>query len=267
MAFEKITSLKNEGIKKLLELRDRKGRDAQGLTLVEGVREIKAALKAGVSVQKIYLCPEVLSSPDYEYLVRECSKHKAEILETSEIVSAKIAFGDRDEGAVAIVKVEVQKIPGLRLGKNPLIVIVEQVEKPGNLGAILRTCDAAGVDAVLVCDAKTDIYNPNVIRSSLGAVFTVIVAVGSNQEAQEFLQSNQIKAIGTFPNASVDYVKYDYKTSSAIILGSEQSGLSDFWCDHSDVKVQLPMNGQVNSLNVAATAAIVIYEAIRQRRS
>jgi len=263
--FEKITSVKNEGVKKLLELRDRKGRDATGLTLIDGVREIGAAFKAHVKIQKLYVCPDVLGSAEFERLTKECTKRKVEVLETSKQVSQKIAFGDRDEGVVAVAAPEAFKIADLRLGKNPLLVIVEQVEKPGNLGAILRTCDAAGVDAVLVCDAKTDVYNPNVIRSSLGAVFTVQVATGSNIEAQQFLKAQKITIAGTFPDAEVLYSRHDYKTSSAIVLGSEQLGLSDFWHKNSDVKIQIPMNGQVNSLNVSATAAIVIYEAVRQR--
>ena len=267
MAFEKITSVKNEGIKKLLELRDRKGRDASGLTLIDGVREIKAALKANVSLQKIYVCPEILSSQEYDGLIGDAVKRNVEILETAKIVSEKIAFGDRNEGAVAVAKPDGRKFSDIRLGKNPLIVVVEQVEKPGNLGAILRTCDAAGVDAVLVCDAKTDIYNPNVIRSSLGAVFTVTVATGSNKNAQQFLKKNKITVAGTFPDASVPYDRHDYKKPSAIVLGSEQAGLSDFWHENSDVKIQIPMHGQVNSLNVSATAAIVIYEAVRQRNA
>jgi RNA methyltransferase, TrmH family len=265
MAFEKITSLKNEGIKKVIELRDRRGRDASGLTLIDGVRETMAAFKAGVAILKLYVSPDTLSAQEYESLIRESAKHKTEVLEITKAVSEKMAFGDRDEGVVAVVKPHMLKITELRLSKKPLLVVVEQVEKPGNLGAILRTCDAAGVDAVLVCDARTDIYNPNVIRSSLGAIFTVNVATGSNEEAKEFLKINKVKIVGTFPDATLSYDRHDFKTPSAIVLGSEQAGLSAFWHKNSDIKVRLPMQGQVNSLNVSATAAIVIYEAVRQR--
>ena len=265
MVFEKITSVKNEGIKKVLELRDRRGRDATGLTLIDGMREISAAIQANSVIEKIYLCPELLEAEALDALVRYGRERNVEILETTDVVFAKMAFGDRHEGVIVVAKPEVQTFAGLRLGKNPLLVVVEQVEKPGNLGAILRTCDAAGVDAVLVCDAKTDIYNPNVIRSSLGAVFTVKVATGSNSEAQQFLKANKIKIVGTFPQDAEPYAHFDFKGPSAVVLGSEQAGLSKFWQEHSDVKIQIPMRGQVNSLNVSATAAIVIYEAVRQR--
>ena len=265
MAFEKITSVKNEGIKKVLELRDRKGRDASGLTLIDGMREISAAIKADIGIQRLYICPDLLGTESLEALTRYGSQRSVEILETTKVVFEKMAFGDRNEGVIAVAKPGTPKIDGLRLGKNPLVVIIEQVEKPGNLGAILRTCDAAGVDAVLVCDARTDIYNPNVIRSSLGAVFTVKTASGTNDEALKFLKANKIKIAGTFPDATVSYERHDYRTPSAIVLGSEQAGLSNFWHEHSDVKINIPMRGQVNSLNVSATAAIVIYEAIRQR--
>jgi RNA methyltransferase, TrmH family len=265
MASEKITSLKNEGVKKVLELRDRRGRDASGLTLIDGVREIMAAFKAGVIIPKLYVCPDVLTGKEYDDLTREGARHKTEVLQTVKAVSQKMAFGDRDEGAVAVAKPHMLKIAELRLSKKPLLVVVEQVEKPGNLGAILRTCDAAGVDAVLVCDARTDIYNPNVIRSSLGAVFTVNVATGPCEEVLKFLKANKVKIVGTFPDATLSYERHDFKIPSAIVLGSEQAGLSAFWQKNSEVKVRLPMHGQVNSLNVSATAAIVIYEAVRQR--
>jgi RNA methyltransferase, TrmH family len=269
MAFEKIISTKNERIKKVLDLRDRKGRDASGLTLIDGLREIEAALHAKVPIETLFICPELLG-PRQEAIVRlatSVGRGNISIFETSPGVFIKIAFGEREEGVIAVARPAVCGILALRLPKDPLVVVVEQVEKPGNLGAILRTCDAAGVDAVLVCDPKTDIYNPNVIRSSLGAVFTVPIGVGSNAEAKLFLVSNSIKTVGTFPEARLPYQNHDFKTGSAIILGSEQIGLSPFWIKHSNIQVTVPMRGRVNSLNVAATAAIIIYEAVRQRQS
>jgi RNA methyltransferase, TrmH family len=265
MVFEQITSTKSERIKRVLELRDRKGRDATGLTLIDGIREIEAALIAKVPIENLFLCSDLLG-PLKDSILRLPGIDKIQIFDTTQPVFARMAFGDREEGAIAVARPNVSNILTLRLHrKNPLIVVVEQVEKPGNLGAILRTCDAAGVDAVLVCDPKTDIYNPNVIRSSLGAVFTVPIGSGSSAEAKLFLVSNSIKTVGTFPDARLPYQSHDYKGACAIILGSEQMGLSPFWYKHSDVKIHLPMKGQVNSLNVSTTAAIVIYEAIRQR--
>jgi len=269
VVFEKITSMKSERIKNVVELRDRKGRDATGRTLIDGIREIEVALKAKVPIEELFVCPELLG-PRQEEIVRlatETGRGAISVFETSPMVFTRLAFGERDEGVVAVARPAVTGILPLRVPKNPLIVVVEQVEKPGNLGAVLRTCDAAGVDAVVVCDPKTDIYNPNVIRSSLGAVFTVPIGVGSNAEAKLFLMTNGVKIVGTFPDARLPYQSHDFKTGSAIILGSEQMGLSPFWFKHSDVKVNVPMHGKVNSLNVSTTAAIVIYEAVRQRQS
>jgi len=223
MAFEKIISTKSERIKKVLDLRDRKGRDATGLTLIDGVREIETALNAKVPVEQLFICPELLGARQERIvdLAESVGRGKIAIYETSPGVFAKIAFGEREEGVIAVAKPEVSGILPLRLPKNALVVIVEQVEKPGNLGAILRTCDAAGVDAVLVCDPKTDIYNPNVILSSLGAVFTVRIGVGSVSEAKLFLVANALKIIGTFPDARLAYYNYDYRPGGAIVLGSE----------------------------------------------
>jgi TrmH family RNA methyltransferase len=267
MAFEKITSTKSERIKKVLDLRDRKGRDATGLTLIDGVREIQAALNAKVPIETLFVCPELLGHRQNAIvdLAESVGRGQIAVFETSPGVFAKIAFGEREEGVVAVARPLPSGILPLRLPKDPLVVVIEQVEKPGNLGAILRTCDAAGVDAVLVCDPKTDIYNPNVIRSSLGAVFTVPIGVGSNAEAKLFLVANAIKIVGTFPDARVPYHHHNFKAGSAIVLGSEQMGLSPFWVKYSDIQVTVPMRGRVNSLNVSATAAIIIYEATRQR--
>jgi RNA methyltransferase, TrmH family len=169
------------------------------------------------------------------------------------------------EGIVALARQPDLGLKNLKLGQNSLLVIVEGVEKPGNLGAILRTCDAAGVDGLIVCDGRTDVYNPNVIRASLGAVFTVPVVACENQQALDFLRSHQIRVIGTFPDSKKSYLKADYSVPAAILLGSEQEGLSPFWRENADDQVLITMSGKVNSLNVSISAAIVIYEALRQR--
>lgn len=266
MASEKIVSFKNEGIKEVLGLRERKARDASGLTVIDGIREAEAALQAGVTIEKVYLCPEVLARKEASAFSAKLLKHNIHVLETSRPVLEKISFGERLEGIVAVVRQPDSNLDNLKLGKNPLLVIAEAVEKPGNLGAILRTCDAAGVNGLIVCDGRTDVYNPNVIRASLGAVFTVPVVSCSSRQALDFLKERKIHAVGTFPDAKVTYDKNDYSKASAIVLGSEQEGLSAFWHDNTDIKVTIPMSGRVNSLNVSATAAIVIYEAMRQRR-
>ncbi len=267
MVSEKITSVKNEGIKDVLALRERRKRDAASLTLIDGIREFEAALEAGVAVQKVYLCPELIERKGASALEAKISKHNIQILETSKAVFEKISFGDRVEGILAVIKQPRRTLQDLKLGRNPLLVIVESVEKPGNLGAVLRTCDAAGVDGLIVCDGRTDVYNPNVIRASLGAVFMVPVVAGENQQVLDFLKSRQIRVIGTFPDSKKSYLKADYSVPTAILLGSEQEGLSPFWQKNADDKVQIEMSGKVNSLNVSTTAAIIAYEAVRQRQA
>ncbi len=267
MAYEKITSVKNEGIKDAIALRDRKGRDAQGLTLIDGISELKLALEAGITIERVFLCPKRMDAQTLNALDKKFVAKALKVLEVSEPVFEKLSFGDRLDGVVAVAQTPKRHLKNLKLTNRSLLVIVESVEKPGNLGAILRTCDAAGVDGLIVCDARTDVYNPNVIRASLGAIFTVPVAVCSNQEALDFLRTNKVKVIATLPDAVQSYWKADYKNSSAILLGSEQNGLSEFWQKNADEKIQIPMTGQVNSLNVSISAALAVYEVLRQRKS
>jgi TrmH family RNA methyltransferase len=267
MPFEKITSVKNEGIKQLQTLRDRKGRDASGLSLVDGFRELELALAAGVTVKSVYLCLKLMDSNITARLEKDIRNKAQALFEVTEQVFEKISFGDRSDGIVAVIETPKLQLSRIKFSQHPLLVIVEGVEKPGNLGAILRTCDAAGVDGLIVCDGRTDVYNPNVIRASLGAVFTVGVVVCTNQEALEYLRKNKIKVAATLPDAVQSYWKADYTAPTAILLGSEQSGLSDFWHNNADQKIMVPMAGRVNSLNVSITAAVMIYEVLRQRKS
>ena len=266
MAVEKITSLKNEGIREVISLRDRKARELNRLTVIDGIKEIEAALGAGVKFRTLYICAELIERRSASWFLARFSKLNVEILETSRPVFEKIAFGERMEGMVAVAHQPRLRLNDLKLRANALLVLVEGVEKPGNLGAILRTCDAAGVDGLIVCEGRTDVYNPNVIRASLGAVFTVPVVTCSNQEALDFCKANKVQILGTFPDAAVSYAKNDYARSTAFVLGSEQEGLSSFWSRNADVKVSIPMTGQVNSLNVSTTAAVILYEAVRQRK-
>lgn len=265
MPSERIVSFKNESIKKVISLRERKARDQEGLTIIDGVREFQMAAKAGVAVDEFYFCPDLVNKTDLPSLLKIVEKQKVRMLEVSPGVFEKINFGDRAEGIAAVARQPRRNWNDIKLSKSPLLVIVEAVEKPGNLGAILRTCDAAGVDGLIVCDGRTDVYNPNVIRSSLGAVFTVPVVVSTNQDALSFLRKNAVKTTGTFPDAKISFWEPDLKSSAAVLLGSEQNGLSEFWRKNADEHIQVPMQGAVNSLNVSITAALVIYEAMRQR--
>lgn len=266
MPYDKIASLTNLKVKHIVQLRNRKQRVEDDLTIVEGVREIVRAFEGNVTFHALYICRELIgNSKDANALVTELDAHKIPVYETTQSVFSKISYGDRNEGVLAICTPKLRSFRDLSLKPSPLFAIVESVEKPGNLGAILRTCDGAGVDGVIICDEKTDMYNPNVIRASLGTVFSVSVVVSSNEEAFEFLKSKSIKICAMLPRAKTVYTKTKLTGALAVVVGSEQSGLTDFWVQHADFTVKIPMQGRSDSLNVSASAAILLYETIRQR--
>ena len=266
----KITSLHNPQLKKIIQLREHKTRQLTGLTIVEGLREIsrlKEAQAAGVLFEELFVCRGFLKKDGKKDLVKEIELQGIPVAEVSKEIYAKISFGDRLEGLLAVCRPKFFTLEELQLRKIPLIVVAEGLEKPGNLGAILRTCDAAGVDGLLVCDGQTDIYNPNVIRASLGTVFGVRVVQSTQKDALKFLKDSNIQICAATPQAATSYFQMNFKGPAAIVLGSEEKGLSDFWLNHADRKVKIPMRGKADSLNVSATAAIVVYEALRQRGS
>ena len=262
---KKITSAVNVRVKSVLALRERKEREETGLMIVEGVREIARARTAGIVFKEIYLCPDFLSKDDGEKLIREIGPENVITFETTREVFKKISFGEREEGALAVCRQPKWALSDLKLSKNPFLVIVESVEKPGNLGAILRTCDGAGADGLILSDRLTDCFNPNVVRASLGTVFSVKVVESSNERALQFLKENGIKAWAASPEAKNIYTRVGWHMPLAIVLGNEQKGLSDFWMRNCDFIVKIPMRGLADSLNVSSTAAILIYEALRQR--
>jgi len=262
MPQNKLTSLKNPRIQNLIKLRDRKERQTQGLTIVEGLREVFLAQQSGVVFQQLFLCRELLRK---EGGIDKILSRKTAVFEVSQEIFAKIAFGERHEGILAVVSPKLFRLEDLRFKKDPLCCVVEALEKPGNLGAILRSCDGVGAEGVLVCDGKTDIYNPNVIRASLGSVFSVKVVGTTNEAALKFLRDHKMKICVTSPQASSIYYQVDLTGPLAVVLGSEHQGLSDFWMRHADMQVKIPIKGSVDSLNVATTAGIVMYEAFRQR--
>jgi len=263
----KITSLDNQRIKDIVKLVDRKERNETGLTVIDGIREVTRAFEAGAQLTEIYVCPEYFETKgDQGFLARLTAKD-IPIAEITREVFHKIAFGDRREGIVAVCRPEPKQLADLKLSKKPLVVVVENVEKPGNLGAIVRTCDGAAVDALLVADSRTDIYNPNVIRSSLGAVFSVPIVQGAGEEILQFLLDNEIKVVATSPAGEKVYANANLREPVAIVVGSEQEGLNDFWMRHSHAQVRIPMHGRADSLNVSITTAIIIYEALRQREA
>lgn len=261
--MERITSLQNSKIKNIIRLHKAQERKEQQLFLVEGRKEIELALSAGYNMFSIFFCPE-LFEPNFNInAVLNKVENSFEI--TSEVF-AKIAYREKSDGLMGVFKQRHLSINQLSAGNNPLIIVLESVEKPGNLGAILRTADAASVSAVIVCDPRTDIFNPNIVRSSLGCLFTNKVVVCSNDEALHFLKKNNINIYSAALHPeSKQYDQFDYKKPTAIVMGTEADGLSKFWLNNCNEKIIIPMLGKIDSLNVSNSTAILAYEIMRQR--
>lgn len=261
MIMEKITSFQNALIKKVQALREARERRLQGMTIIDGAREIKRAVEGGIILDKVFYV-----KGRQEDLLKQLTAGKIEFLEVGDKIMGKLAYGERHEGIIAIAKTPLLNLKDLRLSAQPLVVVLESLEKPGNLGAVLRTCDGVGVEAVLVCDPKTDVYNPNVIRSSTGVIFSIPVVCAPPAEISSFLRSKKIKICASAPAAQRSYTQADFKGAWALVLGSEDQGLSEHWLKLADTTVKIPMNGQADSLNVSISAAIILYEALRQRQ-
>jgi RNA methyltransferase, TrmH family len=264
MASSLITSLQNPRVKQLVALRDRRDREAQGLMLVEGFDELSLALRAG-QPQALFYCLALVRDPAQRALLQHANLAGAELVEVNDRVFEKIAYRDSPDGWMGVFPLVRRGLNALSLPANPLIVVAEGVEKPGNLGAILRTADAAGVDALISCDPVTDLGNPNVVRSSKGAVFSVPVAEAGTAETLAWLRERGIKIVAATPQASLLYMEADLRGPVAIAVGAEKPGLSDAWLQQADIAVQIPMVGRVNSLNVSIAAALLVYEAVKQR--
>jgi TrmH family RNA methyltransferase len=253
-----ITSLQNPRIKHLVKLRDDKRQRRQdALMLVEGWDEIQLALSAGHQPQAILSAPELVS--------RQMDVVTAESITVNRAVFEKISYRENPDGWLAVFPIPHTALDDLKLSESPLIVLAESIEKPGNLGAIFRTADAAGVDALLVCDPRVDVWNPNVVRASRGAVFSVPVVECDNASALAWLKRRRIRVLAAMPSADMEYSQIDLRDPLAIAVGTEDEGLTDFWISNADMKVRIPMIGRVNSLNVSVSTALIVYEAVRQR--
>ena len=261
----RITSAANPRLKAAARLRGRRERDQSGLTLIDGVRETLRALSAGATLREAFVLPELLSGPEASALLERLAEESIPLVELGRDAFEKLAYGDRLDGVVAVAETPPRTLDELLLPPEPLIGVVEGVEKPGNLGAILRSADGAGVNAIIVADTATDLFNPNIIRASIGTVFAVPVAVASSGDVLTWLQARQIGIIAARVDGSVDYTVADYTGAVAIALGSEARGLSDAWGELARASVKLPMLGVADSLNVSATAAVLFYEALHQR--
>ena len=262
-----ITSLQNPLVKAVAGLNRRRERQREGLFLIEGERELRHAVGGGIVLEKVLCCEELLVGNECLTNLREVSglAGDSEVVEVSEEVFAKIAYRDGGGGVLAVGRIPTGNIAEVQLGKEALVLVIEGVEKPGNLGALLRTADGAGVDAVIVCGEGVDLYNPNVVRGSLGALFTVKVLVLTFEAARGWLKSNDIKVIVSSPTAQKDYCEADYSGRIALVLGSEKAGLSGRWLQQGGSAVRIPMAGAMDSLNVSCSGAILLYEALRQR--
>ncbi|HEX3007937.1 MAG TPA: TrmH family RNA methyltransferase, partial [Bacteroidales bacterium] len=246
--FEKISSVQNPKVKNVLHLGKASERKEQNLFVAEGYREIHLAFEAGYEFNSLFYCPEISNNNEVRDLVKQLTS-KTTIFEITVPIFEKIAYRENSDGLVALVVPRYLKLNELKLSSNPLIVVLEKVEKPGNLGAVLRTADAARVDAVLVCDPLTDIFNPNVIRSSIGCVFTNKVVCCTSAEAIAWLRKAGIKSYATALTATKWYHETSLTGPSAIVMGTEADGLSDFWLNESDMQVKIPMLGYIDSLN------------------
>lgn len=257
----KITSTQNPKVKSLLALEKPRERRKQQLFVIEGKKEIGLALEAGYRIGNIFFCDDIISA---EEVTKLFSDDKL-LIPVAKDVFDKLAVRENSGGMIAVAEQKLHSLDNIRLSKNPLVLVLESVEKPGNLGAILRTADASGVDAVIICDPQTDFYNPNVIRSSIGCIFTKQVAAATSEETIAWLKKNTIGIYCTYLKASKPYHQTDFTKPSAIVMGTEATGLSDVWVTNSDANIIIPMQGAIDSMNVSTAAAVVVFEAKRQR--
>jgi RNA methyltransferase, TrmH family len=269
-----ITSPANPRLKALVALRRRRTREESGTTLVEGHEELALALAAGVRPQTLFVCPELFSPAGVagrqeigrqDDLVTHARQLGAEVVALSRNAFEKVAYREGPDGLLAVVPAVGRALSTLDTGADPLLLVAQGVEKPGNLGAMLRTADAAGVSAVVAADPVTDWGNPNVVRSSKGTVFSVPVAAASTSEVLDWLRHNGIRLVATTPDTETSHTAVDYRGAVAIAVGTEKEGLTEVALDAADARVRIPMVGRVNSLNAATAAAVVVYEAVRQR--
>ncbi len=260
-----LTSVKNPKIKHVCSLRERRERDREGLTVLEGYRELSRALDCGIHLTECYHCPELYLGENEPALLERAEKSGAEIYETTADALAKMAYRDRPDGLIALAEMRHKGLEDMPVRPDGLYLIAETIEKPGNLGSMLRSADAVAATGVIICNRQTDVFNPNAIRASTGAIFTVPVAETSSEEAVEWCRKNKILTLAASPHSKDVYTDYDMTQAIALVVGAEQYGLTDYWMKNAEVNVQIPMLGRMDSLNVATAATLLLYEAARQR--
>lgn len=270
MKIETITSAQNPKVKTLLELQEKsRARRKEGLFVVEGSRELLHCLSAGYLAHTVFVCTEIIPQAALGQLVESVTagSEKCRFFDLPKHLYEKVAYRGSTEGVIAELHCKEHSLETLDVKENPLVVVLEAVEKPGNLGAVLRSADASGADAVIVCDPLTDLYNPNLIRSSIGGVFTVPVAAASSEDTIKWLKSKNIRIYTAQLQDSKWYYDTDMRGGTALVMGTEATGLTDIWRKAADAHIKIPMLGKLDSLNVSVSAAILLFEAVRQRNS
>jgi TrmH family RNA methyltransferase len=261
----RINSRQNSQVKDAVRLRNGRLRRQHQQFIIDGAREISRALVSGIRPIKAFICDELCQSIDCREAKEAVQSQGAEVFQVSPDVHTKLAFGDRNEGIIVVAEAPRRALFNIQLPAKPVVAVLQGIEKPGNIGAILRSADAAGVDAVIVADGRTDLYNPNTIRASLGTVFRQNICEASSVDAIDWLRTNGLAIIAAEPDATTLYTDVNLRTGVAIVLGSEATGLSKAWVAAGATAVRLPMHGLADSLNVSTTAAVLFYEALRQR--
>ncbi len=263
----RITSLQNPQIKNLVRLRSAKIRKQTGRTLIDGSAEVARSVELEAPIEEVFICePLFTKQAQSQALNQKLSLLQVKIYQVTEKVYEKIAYGARKDGIVAVCRPRSYAYEDLGSSSKAFYVVLEGIEKPGNLGAIFRTCDGAGVDGIILCEGCSDVYNPNVIRASLATVFSVKFVLSTNEEAYAFLKKAKVTTYATLPEAQDRYDQGSYQDASAIILGNEHDGLTPFWSQKANRKIRIPMKGIADSLNVSSCAAVVVYEVARQRK-
>ncbi|KAF3361966.1 Uncharacterized protein PHSC3_001524 [Chlamydiales bacterium STE3] len=263
-----ISSLQNPKVKQALQLWERKEREKTNLFLIEGFRELSRAIEGGQKVKWLFFCRDYFLGENEDDLIQQIERTDAEIFSCTKAVFKKLSYRDRPDGLLAVAEQSHLTLGVFKqsLGDNPFIIVAEAIEKPGNLGTILRSADASGVDGVIVCDRCTDIHNPNVVRSSVGTLFTVPVFEATSVGVIRWLKQAGIAIVAATPHAVEEYTDVNLKGPVAIVVGTEQVGLTQNWMDEADIQVRIPMHGIADSLNVATATTLLLYEVLRQRK-
>lgn len=260
-----IISRQNARVKEAAKLRMARQRDRQERFVIDGTRELLRALDAGIEIVEAFICEPRCVDPETQRAAAKLGETAAVVATVTEEVFEKLCFGERTGGVLAIARTPMRSLDQLNLPAAPLVAVIEGLEKPGNVGAVLRSADGAGVDAVVIADPRTDLFNPNTIRASLGTVFDANVCTATSKEVQAWLRTLGVPMFAARPDATQLYTEVDYRGGAAIVLGSEAEGLTDAWSGSEVTAIGLPMRGIADSLNVSATAAVLFYEAQRQR--